>query len=134
MNDTLYLAGPINGRGVSAELWREKVKRLWQGRCLDPLRRDYRGSEGLPGAAAEIVAGDLKDIDDSNAMLVYFDAPSVGTSMEVFYAKAVRKIPVVVLDASGRPLSPWLVHHSDAVCTDFGVALATVHSLLRYGK
>lgn len=111
---TIYLCGPINGRTTEdATNWREIVKSLWKGECLDPMRRDYRGRELEPGIAAEIVAGDIEDIQNSDAILVFFDKPSVGTAMEVFYAKHTLGKPVIVIDAQDKPLSPWLIHHSD---------------------
>lgn len=124
---TIYLCGPINGRSDGeAKGWREVVKERWIGACLDPMRRDYRGREMEPGIAAEIVAGDLEDLTACDAVLVYFDKPSVGTSMEVFHAKHNLGKYVVVIDASDKPLSPWLVHHSDAQTRHISVALATV--------
>lgn len=131
MSRTIYLCGPINGRTTDdATDWRETVKKRWDGRCLDPMRRDYRGRELDPGIAADIVAGDIEDIQQSDAMLVYFDKPSVGTSMEVFYAKHVLGKPVVVIDASEKPLSPWLIHHSDNQTKHLSVALACIDMIL----
>jgi nucleoside 2-deoxyribosyltransferase len=131
---TIYLCGPINGRTTEdATNWRELVKERWMGgggRCLDPMARDYRGRELEPGIAAEIVAGDIEDIQNSDAILVFFDKPSVGTAMEVFYAKHVLKKPVVVIDASDKPLSPWLLFHSDSQTKHVSVALATINMLL----
>lgn len=122
---TLYLCGPINGRtDEDAKGWRESVLAAWPGACLDPMRRDYRGRELEPGVAAEIVAGDFEDIDACDALLVFFDKPSVGTAMEIFHAKHNLGKPVVVIDASGRPLSPWLVHHADFVAPTVEAALA----------
>jgi hypothetical protein len=94
------------------------------------MRRDYRGRELEAGIAAEIVAGDITDIQQCGAMLVYFDKPSVGTAMEVFYAKHVLGKRVVVVDASGKPLSPWLVHHSDAIVHDVPSALVLLEEWL----
>jgi nucleoside 2-deoxyribosyltransferase len=120
----IYLCGPINGRSDGdARDWRERVKAAWHGQCLDPMRRDYRGRETEPGMAAEIVAQDLADIDAADGLIVYFDRPSVGTAMEVFYAARQGK-PVALVNATVQPLSPWLVHHcthvgrsiSDALC------------------
>lgn len=109
---TLYLAGPINGRSDSdCKDWREMVTLSWPGKVLDPMRRDYRGRELEPGIAAEIVAGDFEDIQNSDGLLVMFDKPSVGTAMEVFYAFWHLKKPVFVINASEKPLSPWLIHH-----------------------
>lgn len=128
---TIYLCGPINGRtDGDATGWREAVKRMWSGQHLDPMRRDYRGREFEPGIAAEIVAGDIEDIHASDAILVFFDKPSVGTAMEVFYAKHVLNKPVVVIDASDKPLSPWLVHHSDHQTRDMKAALEFISGRL----
>jgi nucleoside 2-deoxyribosyltransferase len=127
---TIYLCGPINGRtDADARNWREAVKEMWRGDCLDPMRRDYRGRELEPGIAAEIVAGDIDDIQASDAILVFFDKPSVGTAMEVFYAKHNLGKPVIVIDASGKPLSPWMVHHSDAQVYSVEAALEILAAL-----
>lgn len=118
----IYLCGPINGRSDDdCTGWREAVKAL-HADCLDPMARDYRGRELEPGIAALIVAGDIEDIDASDALLVYFDKPSVGTAMEVFYAKQKGK-HVFVIDKSGKPLSPWLTHHTDRVVGSIAEAL-----------
>lgn len=122
---TIYLCGPINGRTDSdCRDWREQAKALWMGATLDPMRRDYRGRETEPGIAAEIVAGDFDDLHASDAVLVFFDKPSVGTAMEVFYVNHVLGKPVVVVDVSGKPLSPWLLHHSDAQVASVEAAIA----------
>jgi nucleoside 2-deoxyribosyltransferase len=127
----VYLCGPINGRSDSdCKDWRNEATRLWVGSVLDPMRRDYRGRELDPGIAAEIVAGDLEDLDACDAVLVYYDKPSVGTSMEVFHAKHNLKKPVIVIDHSGAKPSPWLVYHADAVVTSLADALATARRLL----
>ena len=119
----VYLCGPISGRSDDdCTGWREQIKAALPGRCLDPMRRDYRGRELEPGIAGEIVAGDIEDIDQCYTVLVYFDRPSVGTAMEVFYAHRIGK-RVVVIDKSGKPLSPWLVHHSHVIVASLREAL-----------
>lgn len=131
MNKTLYLCGPINGRTTEdATGWREIVKELWVGETLDPMRRDYRGRELEPGIAREIVEGDLVDINNSDALIVFFDKPSVGTSMEIFHAKFNRDIPVVVVNATDKPLSPWLVYFSNAQVQSVKEALDFLGKLL----
>lgn len=131
MSRTIYLCGPINGRTTEdATNWRELAKQRWNGGCLDPMRRDYRGRELEPGIAAEIVQGDIDDIQAADAILVFFDKPSVGTAMEVFYAKHVLGKPVVVIDASDKPLSPWLLYHSDSQTRHMSVALAAINMAL----
>jgi nucleoside 2-deoxyribosyltransferase len=117
---TLYLAGPISGRSdEDCNDWRSFVKAHWKGRCLDPMRRDARSKEMTPSLAEEIVAGDLWDIRRASAVLVHYDRPSVGTSMEIFYAAFVLVRPVFLINKSGAPIiSPWLIHHTVAVYDD----------------
>lgn len=127
----IYLCGPINGRtDADCRNWREQVKASWiSGETLDPMRRDYRGRELEPGIAAEIVAGDLEDLHNCDALLAFVDKPSFGTAMEIFYVKHDLKKPVVVIDATGLPLSPWLVHHADVIVATVDEAIAKLGSL-----
>jgi nucleoside 2-deoxyribosyltransferase len=118
----VYLCGPINGRmDADCKDWREQAKEVFP-ESLDPMDRDYRGRELEPGIAAEIVANDTADIQACDAMLVMFDKPSVGTSMEIFYAHQIGK-RIHLVDVSGRPLSPWLRHHVAYVHTSLEEAL-----------
>lgn len=126
----IYLCGPINGRSDDdCTTWREQAKALiGADRCLDPMRRDYRGREAE--CINEIVQLDKRDINHSEALIVFFDRPSVGTSMEVLFAWG-GGVPVVVIDASDKPLSPWLVYHSTAVVRSVEEAVAWVEGLSR---
>jgi len=92
---------------------------------LDPMVRDYRGRELEPGIDAEIVQNDKRDIDDCAALLVYYDKPSVGTSMEVLYAHQLGK-RVVLVNASDKPLSPWLTYHCSEIYTSLDSAIAAL--------
>lgn len=114
----IYLAGAINGCTDSeCKDWREFVKSDVGKECtLDPMRRDYRGRE--LNCVNEIVEGDKTDIDNSTHILVYYDKPSVGTSMEILYAWEQRK-PVLVVTSSETKLSPWLVYHSTKIFYSF---------------
>lgn len=109
-----YLCGPINGcTDDEATSWREQATKLLGGKhfVYDPMVRDYRGRELEPGIAKEIVENDKKDILDCQTVLVMYEKPSVGTSMEVLFAWE-NGVPVIVVDRSDRPLSPWLIYHS----------------------
>lgn len=120
------MAGPINGRSdADCRDWRERAKELIGDRaqCLDPMDRDYRGKE--LAAVVEIVEGDKRDIDSCDALLVWFDRPSVGTSMEVLYAWDLGK-QVVVVNRSGAPVSPWLNYHSSCVVMDLDEAVESL--------
>jgi nucleoside 2-deoxyribosyltransferase len=112
----LYLAGAINGMSdADCKTWRELVKLNWAGQILDPMRRDYRHAHITKEVSAEIVNFDIADINEADALLVYYTKPSVGTSMEIFYASSVLHKPVFLVNASGRNLSPWLLHHTTGI-------------------
>lgn len=108
----VYLCGPINGcTDEEATSWREAVKQHFP-QSIDPMKRDYRGVEKL--LYREIVDLDKRDIRNSDIILVNYDKPSVGTSMEVFYAWELGK-PIVVWCKEDAKLSPWLIYHSTSL-------------------
>lgn len=120
----VYLCGPINGcTDEEAKDWRTYCAEKLNGTCFDPMVRDYRGRELDPGIAAEIVENDKSDILQCDSLLVYYEKPSVGTSMEVLFAYD-NGIPAVVVDKSGKPLSPWFVYHSSAVFPSLDAAVS----------
>jgi hypothetical protein len=126
---TIYLCGPINGcTDAEANDWREHVKAVApQFEYLNPMRRDYRGKEAE--SVNEIVTLDKIDIANSHALLVNYDKPSVGTSMEVYIAFSTGKLVVVV----ARPdavISPWLRYHSHKITNSFDDAIASISELL----
>ena len=105
----VYLAGP-----PFADEYRRRASSLahaagWQP--VDPMRRDFRGS--TKGHEAEIVEGDLADIDACDAVLADFTAPDEGTAMEAWYAHS-RGVRVVVW-TGGTPPHPWTVYVADSV-------------------
>lgn len=117
----LYLCGPINGcSDAEANDWRSMVKGLWVGRCIDPMARDYRGREAE--AFREIVELDKLDIDEADILLVNYDRPSVGTSMEVLYAWEHGKT-VLVVCREDSVISPWLRYHAHHIVHDFASAI-----------
>ena len=114
----VYLAGP-----PFADEYRRRAMALVQQRdCepVDPMRRDFRG--GTEGHEAEIVDGDLADIDTCDAVLAAFTAPDEGTSMEAWYAHS-RGIPVVAY-TGGEPAHPWTVYVSESVHVTLEEAVA----------
>ena len=124
----VYLCGPINGRSDDdCKGWREYAKERLPS-TLDPMDRDYRGRELEPGIAKEIVENDKADILGCDAMIVYYDKPSVGTSMEVLYAREHNgaEFPIVLVDKSGKPLSPWLLYHASKIVKSLDEAIAAV--------
>lgn len=123
----VYLCGPINGcTDEEANDWRSAAKRSLRAECFDPMVRDYRGRELEPGIADEIVNNDKADIKACDTILVYYEKPSVGTSMEVLFAHERGKW-IIVVDRSGKPLSPWLLYHSDVVVSTLAEAIAEIN-------
>ena len=115
----IYLAGPIFGRSKSdVRSWREEAAArltFLGAEPLDPCRRDYTGIEYVDDNPAKIVAEDLAEIDGCSAIIAMVDAPSAGTSMEIFYAAHVRKIPVIAITPDSIAVSPWISHHAEIV-------------------
>jgi nucleoside 2-deoxyribosyltransferase len=105
----VYLAGP-----PFADEYRRRAEELirahgWE--AVDPMRRDFRGA--TEGHEAEIVDGDLADIDSCDAVLAAFTSPDEGTSMEAWYAHS-RGVRVVVY-SGGAPAHPWTVYVAASV-------------------
>lgn len=119
----VYLCGPINGcTDDEACNWRQwfKTKHSYHY-YIDPMKRDFRGKEAED--YREIVDLNKRDIRIADILVVMYTQPSVGTSMEVFYAWTIGK-PVIVIDESGKPLSPWLRYHATTVVGSKEEALA----------
>jgi nucleoside 2-deoxyribosyltransferase len=119
---SIYLCGPINGcTDEECRDWREFIKTQWAGRCIDPMVRDYRGRENE--AYREIVELDKIDVADADIILVNYDKPSVGTSMEVLFAWQIGK-RVIVVCREGSVISPWLRYHAHHICHTWADALS----------
>lgn len=124
---SIYLCGPINGcTDTECKDWREFVKSQWGGPTIDPMRRDYRGKEDE--SVREIVELDKIDVTNADVILVNYDRPSVGTSMEVLYAWERGKL-IVVVAPEGARISPWLRYHSHAIVHSFDEAMAAIKAV-----
>jgi hypothetical protein len=121
MNKVVYLCGPINGcTDEECKDWRYYVQKYLRYPTLDPMTRDFRGREDE--CNEEIVEGDKADIDIATHILVNYDKPSVGTSMEIIYAWERNKKIIVVAKADTR-ISPWLKYHSHQIVHSFDQAI-----------
>lgn len=124
-----YLCGPINGcSDAEANDWRSFAKENLVTETLDPMRRDYRGREDE--CVAEIVELDKEDVEDSDFILANAPKPSVGTSMEVFYAWQLGK-PVVTVVPQGQSVSPWLRYHSTVITHSLREAVSWINARSR---
>jgi nucleoside 2-deoxyribosyltransferase len=123
---SIYLCGPINGcTDEECTNWRELVKSKWQGRCIDPMVRDYRGREAE--AYREIVELDKIDVVEADIILVNYDKPSVGTAMEILYAWERGK-RIVVVAREDAVISPWLRYHATNLVHSFDDALRVIEA------
>ena len=114
---TIYLSGPIMDEfhGAARE-WRETAKRCLSGefRLLDPMRRQFVDRQ--VDSANEIVEFDLQDVRDADIILVNYSKPSIGTSMEIFYAAYCQgKFVVTFSPFSFENCSPWIVKFSTKI-------------------
>ena len=90
---TIYLSGPIMDEHAGAARERKFVDRE-----VD--------------SANEIVEFDLLDVRNADIILVNYSRPSIGTSMEVFYASHVLgKFVVAFSPYEYRECSPWMVRY-----------------------
>jgi nucleoside 2-deoxyribosyltransferase len=110
---TIYLSGPImdEHEGAARE-WREVAKSILKQDflLLDPMRRNFRDRE--IDSANEIVEFDLQDVRDADIILVNYNRPSIGTSMEVFYASHnLGKFVVAFSPFSYKDSSPWMIKY-----------------------
>ena len=109
----IYLSGPIMDEhpGVARE-WREYAKSLLGGsfQLLDPMRRKFVDRQ--VDSANEIVEFDLQDVRDADIVLVNYSKPSIGTSMEVFYAAHdLGRFVVAFSDFEFKDCSPWMARY-----------------------
>lgn len=124
-----YLCGPINGcTDEECKDWRAAFTALWGGTVLDPMRRDYRGKEDA--AWREIVELDKIDVSNADVIVVSYDKPSVGTSMEVLYAWERGK-PVIIVAAKDARISPWLRYHSHRIVHSYVDAVTAANQILQ---
>ena len=124
---TIYLSGPImdEHEGTARE-WRTAAKKLLgtEFRILDPMRRKFVDRQ--VDSANEIVEFDLQDVRDADIVLVNYNKPSIGTSMEVFYAAFNQgKFVISFSPFTFENCSPWMVRFSTKI-------LPTLEDACRY--
>lgn len=114
---TVYLSGPImDEHAGQAREWRKRAKALLGKHfdILDPMRRNFRDRE--VDSSNEIVEFDLQDVTTADIILVNYNRPSIGTSMEVFHASHnLRKFVVTFSPLSFKDCSPWMIRYSTKI-------------------
>lgn len=95
-----------------ARAWRSAAKQALGShfRLLDPMRRNFQ--DRLVDSANEIVEFDLQDLREADIVLVNYHKPSIGTSMEVFYASHdLGKFVIAFSPFDFVNCSPWMVRY-----------------------
>lgn len=123
----IYLSGPImdEHEGTARE-WRTTATEALRDNflLLDPMRRNFKDRE--VDSANEIVEFDLQDVRDADILLVNYNKPSIGTSMEVFHASFnLGKFIIGFSPFTFRDCSPWMVRF----CTKI---LPSLEDAIRY--
>lgn len=129
MKKKIYLCGPImdENEGVARE-WRVNAIRSLQNHftLLDPMRRNFKDRE--VDSANEIVEFDLQDVREADIILVNYNKPSIGTSMEVFYAShELGKFVVAFSPFEFKECNPWMVRFCTKITGSLEQAVAYIH-------
>ncbi len=124
----IYLSGPIMDEQLDAAItWREFAKKELQDHfiLLDPMRRNFKDRE--VDSANEIVEFDLQDVRDADILLVNYNKPSIGTSMEVFFAAHnLGKFIVAFSPFTFQNCSPWMVKYCTKILPNLQEAIAYI--------
>lgn len=124
----IYLSGPIMDEHEGhAREWRDKATMELERHflLLDPMRRNFKDRE--VDSANEIVEFDLQDVRDADILLVNYNKPSIGTSMEVFHASFnLGKFIIGFSPFSFKDCSPWMVRFCTKILPSLEDAIAYI--------
>lgn len=118
-----YLAHPFDARKMVREM-ELRLEGVFGVDLLNPFYDTGRGDVPAIDAGKQleskvnfkqVVEGDIADIRRCDALVaVLCHAHSIGTIMEIVYAKMAGK-RVVVLDLANRGEHPWILYHADEI-------------------
>lgn len=125
----IYLAGAMSGLTLKEQLeWRKEFISLVQksygyinprkiARFFNPPEY-YNYENKLHKSEREVFEFDLYNLRQSDIVVVNFNNPnSIGTAMELMYAKQLGKPVVGISTGSGNNLHPWLIECTTRMCT-----------------
>ena len=125
----IYLSGPtMDEHEGTAREWRESAKKMLGDKfyLLDPMRRKFVDRQ--VDSANEIVEFDLQDVRDADLLLVNYNRPSIGTSMEVFYAAHDQgKFVVAFSPLEFKDCSPWMAKYCTKILPDLESAVQYIN-------
>ena len=117
----------MDERAGQAVEWRTRAKELLSDGfdMLDPMRRKFVDRQ--VDSANEIVEFDLQDVRDADLILVNYNKPSIGTSMEVFYAAHdLGKFIVAFSPFEYKDCSPWMAKFCTKILPDLESAVTYI--------
>jgi hypothetical protein len=118
----IYLAHPgtessrAYGKVLQAVMEKEGYKvynPFSTGKGLEMHKKLRSGDTSLE-LARQIVHEDLQAIRDSNVIVAFMPEPSIGTSMEIFWANCIIDMPIIILTDM---VHPWLMCSGQIVKT-----------------
>lgn len=86
---------------------RNDIKALDAMKDHSPEQAKYFRERNTPEMCEGIVEGDLEMIRKADGLLTIIKSASIGTSMEIFFASRVLRIPVYVITENYR-FHPWI--------------------------
>ncbi|MCP3965024.1 MAG: hypothetical protein GY750_10510 [Lentisphaerae bacterium] len=128
-NKVIYLSGPIMDEHEGhARQWRQTARNQLDKKfkILDPMRRQF--IDRKVDSSNEIVEFDLQDVRDADILLVNYNKPSIGTSMEVFYAAHdLGKFVVAFSPFEFKDCSPWMVRYCTKILSSLEDATSYIN-------
>ena len=124
----IALEGPINGcTDDECFTWRDHIIATFGAYCTfhNPMDFDCRGRE--QELESQLVAFDMKGLQESDIILVNAEVPGWGTAMAVQMCFDMKK-PIISV-CSGR-VSPWLNNRSTVVVTNMREAITEIGWLI----
>ena len=144
MKKTIYLAGPLTGlKFKDTEGWRKEVEDHFSDNpkitILSPLKEvahfdpdeviEAKGYEQVVSADAVIVEKDFLMIRESNVLLINFlqKEDSVGTLVEIGYAKGLNKMIICICKKDGRLVGHPFINRTCVIVHTLEDALSIIN-------
>ena len=114
----VYLSYPISAGLPSFDkiLALSRALRIADVRILDPGRHNL--PENVPKLGKIVVQRALEDIDNCDMVISLYERPSVGQSMEWFYAHSQGKPILLITEVPEYEWSYWLRQYTSACVRD----------------
>ena len=129
----IYLAGPIKGCDQNEiHLWRDLAIDRLKCKVINPAVRDFSRSDP-DSCLNDIVDPDKREIDNCSILLANCWQVSVGTSMEILYARERGKLIVTVVP-EGEFISAWIIAHSHKIFHSVVRAVDYINGVLEKTK